>query len=165
MIMFAISHGQADVEGGFSINTNVIDVNMKEQSIRSKRLVRDHMQKHNFGPATIEIPNVLQKSCRAAYQRYRTHVDEEKKKAAIDQSKQILDKEIKEVEGKIDHLMESSKVLDKKFIELVKDAENHINQSLIEEANALKRKSESQSSQYEKLRQTLEVLKAKRHES
>ena len=42
----------------------------------------------------------------------------------VDQSKQILDKEIKEVEGKIDHLMESWKVL-----ELVKDAENHNNQS------------------------------------
>ena len=41
--------------------------------------------------------------------------------------------------------MESSKVLDKKFVEPVKDAENHNNQSLmIEEANALKRKSESQ---------------------
>ena len=37
--------------------------------------------------------------------------------------------------------MESSKVLDKKFVKLVKDAENHSNQSLmIEEANALKRK-------------------------
>ena len=47
----------------------------------------------------------------------------------VDQSKQILDKEIKEVEGKINHLMESWKVLDKRFVELVKDAENHNNQS------------------------------------
>ena len=39
MIIFVISHGQVDVERGFSINTNVIDVNMKEQSIRSKRLL------------------------------------------------------------------------------------------------------------------------------
>ena len=67
-----------------------------------------------------------------------------KQKKQVDQSKQILDKEIKEVQGKIDHLMESSKVLDKKFVELVKDADNHSNQSLmIEEANALMRKSES----------------------
>ena len=36
---------------------------------------------------------------------------------------------------------------------------------MIEEANALKRKSESQSSKYETLRQILEVLKAKRHKS
>ena len=38
--------------------------------------------------------------------------------------KQILDKEIKKVEDKIGHLKESSKVLNKKFVELVKDAEN-----------------------------------------
>ena len=106
------------------------------------------MQKHNLQPATIEITNVLKKPCRVACQRYRTYLDQEKKKVAkkqVDQSKQILDKEIKKVEGKINHLMESSKVLDKKFVEPVKDAGNHSNQSLmIEEANALKRKSESQ---------------------
>ena len=84
----------------------------------------------------------------------------------MDQSKQIPDKEIKEVEGKIDHLMESSKVLDKKFVKLLKYTENHSNQLLmIEEANTLKRKSESQSSQCQKLRQTLEVLIRKRHKS
>ena len=105
------------------------------------------MQKHNLQLAAIEITNMLKKSCRAAYQQYRTYLDEEKKKPAkkqVEQSKQILDKEIKEVEGKIYHLMESSKVLDKKSVELEKDAKNLSNQSLIiEEANALKRKSES----------------------
>ena len=55
------SHGQSDVERGFSINTNIIDVNIKEQSFRSKRLLRDHMQKHNLQSATIEITNVLRK--------------------------------------------------------------------------------------------------------
>ena len=108
------------------------------------------MQKHNLQLATIEITNLLKKSCRAAYQPHRTYLEEEKKKAAkkqVEQSKQILDKEMKEVEGKIDHLMESSKVLEEKFVELVKIAENLSNQSLmIEEAIALKRKSESQSS-------------------
>ena len=70
---------------------------------------------------------------------------------------------IKELEGKIDHLMESSKVLDEKSVDLVKDAENRSNQSVIfEEANALKREGESQC---EKLRQTLEVRKGKRHKS
>ena len=105
------------------------------------------MQKHNLQLATIEITNVLKKSCCAAYQQYRTYLDEEKKKSAkkqVEQSKQILDKKIKEVEGNIYHLMESSKELDKKFVELEKDAENLSNQSLMtEEANALKRKSES----------------------
>ena len=102
---------------------------MKEQSIWIKRLVRDHMQKHNLQPATIETTTMLKKSCCAAYQCYRTYLDEAKKQ--VDQSKQILDKEIKGVEGKINHLMESLKALDKTFVELVKDVENHSSQSLM----------------------------------
>ena len=82
MIIFVITYRQADVERGFSLNANVVDVNMKKQSIRSKLLVRYHMQKHNLQPATIETTNVLEKSCRAVYQRYKTYLDEEKKKAA-----------------------------------------------------------------------------------
>ena len=46
-------------------------------------------------------------------------------------SQNILDKEIKGVEGKINHLMESLKALDKTFVELVKDVENHSSQSLM----------------------------------
>ena len=122
------------------------------------------MQKHNLQPATIETTTMLKKSCCAAYQCYRTYLDEAKKQ--VDQSKQILDKEIKGVEGKINHLMESLKALDKTFVELVKDVENHSSQSLmIEEPNAIKRKTESQSSHCETLKQTLEVLKSKRHKS
>ena len=57
-------------------------------------------------------------------------------------------------------------MLDKKFVELLKDAENHNNQSLmIEKANGLKRINDSQSSQFENLRQTLGVLKAKRQKA
>lgn len=61
MIIFVISHSKADCERGFLINPNVTDGNMKKQSIRRKRLVRDHMQKHNLQSATIEITNVLRK--------------------------------------------------------------------------------------------------------
>ena len=80
MIISVIGHVQADVERGFSINTNAIDVNMKELSIRSKRLVRDHIGKYYLHPATTEITNVLKQSCRAAYQQYRTYLDKEKRR-------------------------------------------------------------------------------------
>ena len=37
MIIFTISNGQADVERGFSTNAQVIDVNMKVNSMKSQR--------------------------------------------------------------------------------------------------------------------------------
>ena len=43
MIIYVISHGQVDVERDFPINTNVIDVNMKEQSIRSKHCTKNEV--------------------------------------------------------------------------------------------------------------------------
>ena len=77
------------------------------------------MQKHNLQPATIEITNVLKKImlCRLpTMQNLSRRRKQGSKKKKVDQSKQILDKEIKEVEGKIDHLMESSKLLEKNFL-------------------------------------------------
>ena len=41
-LVLTLSHGQADVERGFSINNSVIEDNITEMSIVSKRLVRDH---------------------------------------------------------------------------------------------------------------------------
>ena len=166
MILFTISHGQADVERGFSVNSNVIDVNMSEVSIKSKRLIRDHMIKHDATPSTIEITNQLKKSCRSAYQRYQEHLKEERKKLEEDseaQAKKILNAEIKELESKIIDLDNSVSYLDKKFVDLVRNAENNTNASvMISEANGLKRKSEEKSAESDKLRGVLNTLKAKR---
>lgn len=68
MIIFTINHGQADIERGFSFNSSVISVNIKEHFMKNKHIVRDHMQKHNLQPSNIEIKNKLKNSCRAAYQ-------------------------------------------------------------------------------------------------
>ena len=119
MITFFMSHGQADVERGFSVNKNFINVNMKEPSIWRKCLLRDHI--HNLETyiiSTTEITSMLKvekKSCCAACEGFRTYLHEEKKKKGakktkkkqVEQSKKILDKEIKKIEGKINHLMEN----------------------------------------------------------
>ena len=104
--------------------------------------------------------------CRKSYQRYQEHLKEEKKKAAgkdKDKAKQILDAEIKEIEEKIENLTEISSSLDMKFVDLVKNAENNKNASLIiSEANGLKRKSEEQVKECQKLGEALKLLKTKR---
>ena len=69
MITFTISHGQANTERGFSVNASVIDVNMKEHSMKNKYLVRDHMQKQNLQLFTVEITNKLKNSLLAICQR------------------------------------------------------------------------------------------------
>ena len=91
MITFFMSHGQADVERGFSVNKNFINVNMKEPSIWRKCLLRDHI--HNLETyiiSTTEITSMLKvekKSCCAACEGFRTYLHEEKKKKGAKKTK------------------------------------------------------------------------------
>lgn len=86
-----MSHGQADVERGFSVNKNFINVNMKEPSIWRKCLLRDHI--HNLETyiiSTTEITSMLKvekKSCCAACEGFRTYLHEEKKKKGAKKTK------------------------------------------------------------------------------
>ena len=42
-IILTISHGQAAVERGFSVGKFSLQVNIKEESVVAKRIVRDHL--------------------------------------------------------------------------------------------------------------------------
>ena len=43
IIILTLSHGQADIERGFSQNKTVLQQNIKEDSISSKRIIEDHI--------------------------------------------------------------------------------------------------------------------------
>lgn len=53
--ILTLSHRKASVECGFSINKNLVDINMSQESIIAKRLVKDHMTANNLIPSTTEI--------------------------------------------------------------------------------------------------------------
>ena len=42
-IILTLSHGQADVERGFSLNKSSLQTNINENSVVGKRLVKDHI--------------------------------------------------------------------------------------------------------------------------
>ena len=71
--------------------------------------------------------------------------------------------EIKELQEKISALDKSSKLLDLKFVSLVKNSEKRNNMlEIISEAIELKRKSEEQVDDMRKLEETLKLLKDKK---
>ena len=47
-LVLVLSHGQANLEGCFSVNNNVLKCNMSEKSIMSQKLIIDHMKSHNL---------------------------------------------------------------------------------------------------------------------
>lgn len=123
------------------------------------------MLSNGLKPHTIDVTTQMRKSCRAAHQRYLIYLDDVKKQKAKEKNdnvKEIIGSEIREVQGQISDIEKTCKMLDKKFIKLVNDAEKQKDFKLITEANALKRKSEEKSVEKEKLEEALNVLEAKR---
>ena len=48
VFVFTLSHGQSQIERGFSINNELVVENLKSQSLISQRLVCDYFQTENF---------------------------------------------------------------------------------------------------------------------
>ena len=87
----------------------------------------------------------MHSSCWWAHQRYHTHLEEEKKaieQQSSDKARETISMEIKELQGKIVALGKSTKLLDQKFVSLVRNSEKCNNMlEIISEVNVLKRKS------------------------
>ena len=62
-IILTLNHGQASVERGFSISKLLVKVNMKEEAIVAKKIIRDYMLANLLKPYTGEISNKLILSC------------------------------------------------------------------------------------------------------
>ena len=54
-LILSLSHGQASLERGFSINNAILETNMLPEAVESKRIVRDHMFSKGLQPHTIKI--------------------------------------------------------------------------------------------------------------
>ena len=74
--IFTFSHGQSQIERGFSINSELLVENLKEKSICAQRLVSDFIKSSDKGIHEIEIDIQLLLSCKSAYSQYKISVEE-----------------------------------------------------------------------------------------
>ena len=79
-IILTLSHGQADVERVFSLNKGTLQTSIGENSIVSKRLVKDHMLTNGLKPHEMDFPQDFMASCRKARNRYHEYLEENQKK-------------------------------------------------------------------------------------
>ena len=103
-IILTLSHGQSDVERGFSCNTHLLEENIKDDLIVSKCLIKDHLVSKNLKPHMLEITSQIWASCRRARQRYHTYLEDQTKmqnKLSSEKSKEIIFLEIQEVQEKV----------------------------------------------------------------
>ena len=76
--LFLLSHGQATVERGFSVNKQVAVENLKERSFIAQRIIKDHIESIG-GLANVNISKKLLMSSAGARQKYISHLEEQKR--------------------------------------------------------------------------------------
>nr|CAD7423065.1 unnamed protein product [Timema monikensis] len=107
-ICLVLSHGNATVEGGFSVNKSLLVENMHEKTVIAQRHIHDEIQEAG-GIKNIHISKKMLDYVRGARKRYHEYLEmkkqerseEDKKKA----EKRKLDIQVKDLEGKRKKLM------------------------------------------------------------
>ena len=78
-ITLTLSHGQALVERGFSVNKSLLVENIATKSLIAQRIAYDDMKVNNVIAEDVEIRPTLCCSVKHARQRYSTYLEEQKK--------------------------------------------------------------------------------------
>ena len=141
MMIFTLSHGQASVERGFSVNKELLVKNLIEESIESQRMVYDHIRSADKPITEIPITNDLIENCNLVQSRY-TAVLEERKKQCKQTDKdlkwKLMGEEIAEVEEKKRALESCIQCLEKDIVDYSLAAEKESDLSLLTKANSFR---------------------------
>jgi hypothetical protein len=76
-LLLTMSHGQAPVERGFSINKKVEVENLKHESIIAHRLICDHVNKVG-GIQNVDLSKELLQSCKASRHKYEIYLQQKR---------------------------------------------------------------------------------------
>ena len=77
-LIFVLSHGQSNIERGFSVSKEVLQENLQEQSLISQCLIYDTLQCSNIKVHNFTVSPALHKSCKLAYGRYKNDLERKK---------------------------------------------------------------------------------------
>ena len=98
-----LSHGNATVESGFSINSDVLVENLLEKSVVAQRQVYDGIH-HSRGVSKVDITKSMIKSVNISYSRYQEALKESRKKRSEAEKrnteKRLAQMKIKEIKAK-----------------------------------------------------------------
>ena len=140
-LVFTLSHGQASIEKGFSVNKELLVENLQQLSLASQRIVSDYLT--DFAKSIIKVPltNAQLESCQLAHSRYTTALEMNKNEVRSQEKNRKRKLKIEEIaEAK-----EKKRVLERAIQSLETDikkysfaAEKESNLALLAKANSFK---------------------------
>lgn len=117
-LLLLISHGQATVERGFSVNKEVSEQNILENNLVARRIIKDSV-KSIGGLRSVLITKELLTFARDARKKYQQHLDDVK----ADNEKKKKGEKRKEIEEEIDTIRKKMKMTESTISLLTKDAD------------------------------------------
>lgn len=148
-LVLTLSHGQASVERGFSVNKDVISANMLERTIIAQRMICNAVDNlcddgNNGDVSKITITKEMLKCCNGARMKYEMYLNEIKMSAKvnnIENEKEKLKEEInseKKMQVKWNNICER---LRKEADDLATKAEKEKKMSLLIDSNETRKRS------------------------
>ena len=137
-----LSHGQAGVERGFSINKELEDPSLAEGTLIAKRLIVDFVRSKG-GVNNVQITPELLVSAGSAYRKYQQHLESEKEKEKQNkraQKRKAFECVIEEMKSKRAALNKDIQALRESADKYSERAEKERNFSHIAHANSLRQK-------------------------
>ena len=149
-MLLMLSHGQATVERGFSINKEILTANLSEETLTNRRLVKDFIRTVGERVDAIEIPDSVVTLGLQAKKMYETALEQKRKQVKIDEKSRKRNA----VEEDIDALKtRKKKVMDEKQFLLAQSfkesdrAEHTGSMAFVTKANAMRRGAEDKEKQ------------------
>ena len=79
-LVFILSHGQSNVERGFSVNKEVLQHNLEHKSLVLQRIIYDTLQSNGSKLQDFTVTQNLPKNCKLAYQKCKLDLEQGKKR-------------------------------------------------------------------------------------
>ena len=145
-VVLTLSYSQASTERQFSVNNTVLDNNMKEESIVTRKHIIDHFGSKKLKklmPYSIEINKDLYSSVKGASARYREHLEQKKSETVTSQKvkeNENISNEMLKLKKQCDVIKQTKDIMEKDTGESMRLAESEQDQLYMIKSNALKRK-------------------------
>jgi len=140
-VLLLLSHGQAAVERGFSVNKEVEVENLKHQSLIAQRIICDYVSSVG-GILNVPVTEPMLKEARSARQKYETYLENERKKKKSQESLNTRKRQLNEIEeyrSKKQKLESSISELVMLSEKLYEKAESTGKIDFVSQANAMRR--------------------------
>lgn len=142
-LLLILSHGQASVERGFSVNRQIEVENRSEDSYVAQRIVCDHIE-HVGGLLHVDINSEILRAAGAARMRYQAFLDDKKKMKAAEaktEKRKLVEAEVQTLTLKKLRLEKDMNALAQSADTVASQAESKSDLTLLAKSNSLRKSS------------------------